>query len=88
MKRASIIRASQPLKILALFKVALRSAVLRRKNTKRTVRITLVIVRDFLGLTLILMQILLALLIIRRDIILATENALSIINRLNNTLKE
>jgi hypothetical protein len=87
MKRVSIIRAGQPLKILALFKAALRNVVLGRKNTERTVRITLVIIRDLLGLTLILIRILLALLVIRRDIILATENALSIINRLNNTLK-
>jgi hypothetical protein len=87
MKRASIIRVSQPLKILALFKAALRSAVLGRKNTERIIRITLVIIRDLLGLTLILIQTLLTLLIIKRDIILATENALSIINKLNSTLK-
>jgi hypothetical protein len=88
MKRASIIRAGQPLKVLALFKAALRSAVLGRKNTERTVRITPVIVRDLLSLTLIPMRTSLASLVIRRDIILATENALSIINRLNSTLKE
>jgi hypothetical protein len=87
MKRASIIRAGQPLKILALFKAALRSAVLGRKNTERTVRITPVIVRDLPGPTLILMRTSLALLVIKRDIILATENAPSIINRLNSTLK-
>jgi hypothetical protein len=80
-------RAGQPLKVLALFKAALRSAVLGRKNTERTVRITPVIVRDLLGLTLILIRTLLTLLVIRRDIILATENALSIINGLNSTLK-
>jgi hypothetical protein len=87
MKRASIIRAGQPLKVLALFKAALRSAVLGRKNTERTVRITPVIVRDLLGLTLIPIRTSLALLVIKRDIILATENALSIMNRLNSTLK-
>jgi hypothetical protein len=87
MKRASIMRASQPLKVLALFKAALRSAVLGRKNTERTVRITPVIVRDLLGLTPIPMRTSLALPVIRRDIILATENAPSIMNRLNSTLK-
>jgi hypothetical protein len=77
-----------PLKILALFKAILRTIVQGRINIKRIIKATLIVIRVLLGLILILIRTLFTLFIIRKDIILVIKNVLSIINRLNRTLKE